>query len=170
MLSPSRRALLASSVFAAFGIIGWLIARPSEPAALPLALFYAFLVLHSYFPVREFTAIARNDRVQMVFDAVLVMLYAIAAVSFASPVGFLAAMTALFIVSVGKYLYLARTHSSEALTRKIRWTALGALLIFAACVAALAGFPVLGAWVLAVVYGFFADIYLLYLNPMYRND
>lgn len=166
--SPVVRATAACVLFSAFGVAGFAYSGANIEAALPLLLFYALLVFHSFFPVREFSSMATTSRAQFVFDAALVALYGLLAFSFASPRAFLAAALALFIVSVAKYAHLALRHSSPALTRKILWTSLGVAIIAASLCAALLGYEVIGAWTLAVAYGL-ANVYLLVINPMYET-
>src|SRR3989344_341563 len=158
-MPPLYKALLASLLFAVFGITGWIFGKHQQ---LPLILYYSVLVLNTFFSVRVFAAITPLNALQMLFDMVLVPVYVVLAFSFDSVFLFSIVSAGLFLIAVLKYVHLKSIVEIERqlLTRKITLNALGALLSGVAFGIALIGAEELAAWGLCIVF-VLANVYLL---------
>lgn len=169
MNNPRAKAWLATSVFALAGIVSVLFYAIVSPFLLPHALIYAVLVFNTFFSIRFWSALQPKDIRQLFVDAVLVITYLTLAFSMGEPFYFALAALCLFIAAPLKYvLMLGRTSHGELVERKMLIDFLGTL----ACAALVAGLflgDALGVtWLFAI--GFtLANIYLLFIRPMYRT-
>ena len=162
-----RRETAAATLFSVAGIIGTLISAHAWSARLPTALFYAVLVVNTYFSIRFFSLPPPGRRDQTVIDGVLLALYVILAFSIGSILVFSLVSTLLFAAAVLKYaLLLGVMDRREILTRKIAIDGLGLLLCAAAFAGSYLGYPLASAWLQALLFGL-ANIYLLAVRPMY---
>lgn len=160
--------LLVCALFSLFALAGVLF---GEAPRTSLLLYYCLLLLNTFFSVRVFSSITPPNALQAVFDAILVLIYAGLAFSFASVVNFTAISAGLFLISALKYVHLKRIVSSyqTLLQRKIRINGLGVLLSLGALAFALTGYSDAAGWLLCGVFAL-ANFYVLFLKPMYRLD
>jgi hypothetical protein len=168
-VSPTAvpREITATIVFSLAGLAGLAFAPHVWTAKAPNALFYAVLVVNTYFSVRFFDALPPKERDERVIDGVLAVLYVALAAAIGAPVLFAAIATLLFVAAVAKYWLLLPVMPRPALLRrKMAIDATGGVL----CVATLAGTllsgPLASAWVQAIVFAI-ANVYLLAIRPMY---
>ena len=122
-LDPSTKALVVSTVFAAAGVIGWLLANAQLTDAalsMPLLVFYATLTINTYSSIKFFSAIIpTDDVVQRWLDFVLVLIYLTLACSLGKPLWFFFMALFLFIVAPIKYsCLLGRIPHPNLLKRK----------------------------------------------------
>lgn len=163
------KAVSISFGFAVTGVVGWWYTNDVSITSLFLLTYYAVLVLNTFFSIRTFSAITPSHLLQTIFDATLLCGYVVLAFSFNSVLQFSIVSAVLFLVAIGKYIHLKHiTAPSELLKRKVRMNALGALLSFSCAVLTLFSSSMVAASVLAVVFTA-ANVYVLYINPMYRQ-
>src|ERR1700738_2333154 len=101
-LDPPTKALVASTVFAAAGVMGWYFARGEVEDAtwlMPLLVFYATLTINTYSSIKLFSAIIpADDVVQACLDGVLVIIFLSLAYSLRNPTWFFLMTLFLFIM------------------------------------------------------------------------
>lgn len=168
-MSPSTgKALLASALFTGIGVWGWFTTAPGNAEAIPLGIYFAVLIVNTFFSIRLFAAITPKNSAQTLFDAALVGMYGALAFSFGSVTLFCSVLSAFFPLSIAKYVHLNRLITQpRLLPRKIRINILGCLLSLVALGIALIGLAPVAAWMLAGIFTI-ANVYLLFINPMYR--
>jgi len=169
-ITPQRRAVCATLMFAAFGLIGVIVARNDLIIAWPPILFYAMLVWNDYYSIEHFSKIIPPGKNSQVFiDTLLVALHFISVFFFGDPFLFAIAMTILFVLAVLKYAGdLPSVKNSRALFRKVKIDALGALISALALAGMLMGYP----WQSTIVWtGIFvgASVYVIIINPLYKD-
>ena len=160
-----HKALLVATAFAIAGVISALIATP-HPALL---LFYVTIAINTYYSVMFFAPLTPHEHAeQHLIDTVLAIWYVLMAATLSDPYSFTLFSTALFLTAVLKYefLRLVLAHG-EMLTRKIMIDIGGAALSAAAFAGVVFADVNLSVWAFAVVF-VIANIYLLYVKPMYR--
>lgn len=158
----------ATLAFACAGLWGWL-ARTPQPADLPLAVFYAVLLVNTRCSIAFFSGIIpRRARGQRSIDLVLALLYVALAGSLHRPIPFAALTCLLFLVATLKYLALLDSVPYRAtLIRKIRIDLCGAVMAAAAAAGMMLYRVTDTAWALAFAFAL-ANLYLLVVEPMYR--
>lgn len=166
-----QRARLATAVFAVAGLGGLWLARTDLATALPLAVFYAALVVNTYASIRCFAALTpADDRRQSAVDGVLAVIYLTLATSLDAPLRFTLAATMLFAVATMKYaLLLGVVADLELLRRKIAIDVAGALAALLALGGVAAGAPTLATSLWAGAF-LIANVYLLAIKPMYPRQ
>ncbi|MEK7133640.1 MAG: hypothetical protein AAB804_01055, partial [Patescibacteria group bacterium] len=109
-----------------------------------------------------------NDVRQLLIDGLLVVTYLALAFSIGRPTHFAIAALALFIAAPVKYILMRGRTPHEALVeRKIFLDSLGTLSCAVLVGGTLAGYALEAAWLFAM--GFtLANVYLLFIRPMYR--
>jgi hypothetical protein len=163
-----EREVLATALFGTAGIAGLLLSNAEWSARAPTALFYAVLVVNTWFSVRFFSRLPPIDRDESAIDGLLTILYVGLAFAIGRNVPFLAVATVLFFAAVSKYALLLRIMDlPRTLKRKMAIDALGGLLCLVALVGALLGYEVESTWALALVF-LAANVFLLLVQPMYR--
>ena len=174
--SPKTKTIFVSALFAVAGIAGAVTAingprHISLGAILPYLIFYATLTVNTYFSIGLFASIYPEDGlVQRGIDGLLVFLYTMLAFSFAEPIRFNILVIALFIVATLKYAHLrCKIDYPVLLRKKIRIDLLGVCMGVGAFILTLAESSIVGIWSLAVIFGI-ANIYLLFIEPMYRIE
>jgi hypothetical protein len=161
------RALAAAVGFGLAGLLGFLFAPQPWAAKAPNAIFYAVLVLNTFYSVRFFDALPPPDRDERIIDGVLTVLYVALAATIGALVLFATVATLLFLAAVAKYVLLLRVMDrSDILRRKILIDGLGVALCAAALVASLLFDPLWTAWAAALLFAA-ANVYLLAIRPMY---
>jgi hypothetical protein len=168
--TPKGRAVGATLIFVAFGVLGAILARHSLAIAWPPMLFYAMLVWNDYYSIKHFSTIIPPNKISQVFiDIILVILHFISVFFFGNPFLFTIAMTVLFILAVLKYAGdLPSVKNSRALFRKVKIDALGALISALALAGMFMGYP----WQSTIVWtGIFvcASAYVIIINPLYQD-
>lgn len=171
MISPRAQAIGATAFFSAVGIASWFFAVHDKAASLPLAIFYAALMVNTYYSVRLFSAIIPEGNArQHGIDAVLVVLYIALALAMGDAALFIVIDILFFIAAVIKYSFLLKVIAQpQLLRRKIRINALGVFGGVVALGGIFIGYPLLSAWILSVSFCI-ANILLLFVWPMYRAD
>ena len=169
----NSKATLAALCFGACGALSAIFWTTDWHAALLPLVFYAILVLNTFFSVRVFSAIIPKDNiVQNVIDiGIVVPLYFILAFQFQNPLGFVATATALFAILVIKYsllLNILPTHR-RLLRKKIFVNTLGLLLLGASSLMVALGHTLFTPFFYTIIFAL-ANIYLLTINPLYRLD
>jgi hypothetical protein len=160
--------IAATILFTAAGIVGLILSPADWPTTLPGAIFYAVLVVNTWFSIRFFSNLPPVERDESIIDGILAVLYVALAFALGQTVTFLAIATILFAFAIPKYALLLRLIDfPHTLKRKMVFDALGTLLCLAALIGALAGYPMESIWVLAVVFTL-ANLILLTVWPMYR--
>lgn len=160
------RTYAATALFALAGSYGAFVS--TGPAALPHAIFYAVLLLNTYFSIRLFARIEPRDTPQFLVNTALVALYCVLGVSIGEPVAFPLLAFLVFAVATPKYwLMLGKIGHDAYLWRKIRIDLSGVVLTALSAMGALAGYPLAAAWLLAGVFAV-ANVYHLWLRPMYE--
>jgi hypothetical protein len=170
-VEPKTKALIATVFFTAVGVLALLVGTLNWQKTLPMAIFYAILVLNTYYSVKLFSGIVPSkNSIQKIFDAILVLLYVLLAVCMSSPYYFAFSALLLFITATAKYAFLLGVVSQpKLLKRKILVDLLGVL----ACALALGGmsfgFEMQSVWVLTVAFAV-ANILLFFVWPLYHLD
>jgi hypothetical protein len=167
-MTSTRKATL---FVGAIGILGaWMCAvfAPLTQELLPHAIFLAVLLLNTFFSIRFFANIQPNDRAQMLMDIALAIIYILLALTLGHPISFALSALALFILSPAKYaLMLEVIPHTKLLKKKILINLLGAGACTLLLTSAFFEYPLFGAWAFATAFAL-ANVYLLYVNPMYR--
>lgn len=163
-----RRARGVALFFALWGIF-FSASLATWGSAWPLVLFYALLVLNTYFSVRAFASITPKEHLpQQCMDALLGIELLAAPFFFNAPFSFILVITALFITATLKYIFLVPVAGfSRLLYMKIRVDTLGILLCFLALTGTFFGYPYLSTVLWAFIF-LLANIYVLWLKPHYH--
>ncbi|HUC01293.1 MAG TPA: hypothetical protein VMA75_00100 [Candidatus Paceibacterota bacterium] len=168
--TPKDRAIVATLIFIAFGVIGAVVARNDLAFAWPPMLFYAMLVWNDYYSIKHFSKIIPPGKAsQVIIDIALVVLHFTSALLFGNPFLFAITITVLFILAVLKYAGdLPSVKNSRALYRKVKIDALGALISALTLAGMLIGYPwqATVAWTVIFVC---ASIYVILINPLYQD-
>jgi hypothetical protein len=168
--SPKERAIGATLMFAAFGLIGVFLSRGNIAIAWAPILFYTMLVWNDYYSIKHFSKIIPpNKTSQMIIDWALVVLHFAAALFFGNTLLFAVSVTILFILAVLKYAGdLPSVKNSRALFRKVKIDALGALISALALAGMFLGYP----WQTTVIWTFIfacSSVYVILINPLYQD-
>ena len=167
-MNPAAKSAFATTAFSLAGIASVLFYSIVSPFLLPHFIIYAVLVVNTFFSIRFWGALQPQDLRQLIVDAILVLAYLVFAFSIGEPLYFALAALGLFIAATIKYMLMRnRTPHGALVEHKIFLDALGAV----ACVALLGGtltvYALESAWLFAI--GFtLANVYLLFIRPMYR--
>ncbi len=168
MGNPTVKAWAATAVFSLVGLWTLVYRAPQAPELLPQTIFYAVLVLNTFFSIRFYSALQPKNTSQLFIDAVLVVLYATLALSLGRPVAFAYAALWLFLMAPQKYaLMLELIPHTTLLRNKILIDLSGTVLCAAILGATIAGYSLAGAWALAALFAL-ANVYFLLIRPMYR--
>jgi len=170
-LSPKKRAIYATLIFSLFGAIGIILAWNDLRIAWPAILFYIMLLWNDYYSIQHFSKIIPPGKTsQMFIDGILVILHFVSVFWFGNPFLFTIAMVVLFILAVLKYAGdLPSVKNSQALYRKVKIDALGALISALALAGMFAGYP----WQSTMIWtGVFvcASVYVILVNPLYKES
>jgi hypothetical protein len=163
------RALAAALGFAVVGLLGFLFVPQPWAAKAPNAVFYAVLVLNTFYSVRFFDALPPQDRDERIIDGALSLLYVALAATIGASLLFAAVGALLFVAAVAKYVLLLRVMDRhDILRRKILIDGLGLALCLATLIGGALFDPLWSAWAQAVVFAA-ANVYLLAVRPMYSD-
>ncbi|MBI2612939.1 hypothetical protein HYW59_03985 [Candidatus Kaiserbacteria bacterium] len=167
-MSSTLRAGLATIIFAIAGLASFYFEQIWwEPTGIPLAVFYALLILNTFFSVRFFSSLLPADLLQKVIDTVLLAFYLLLAFSMNDEVRFFLIALGLFLVASVKYVFLLKHTSYEKiLRRKIRVNLVGAAACGAAWGGVVLGYPLESVWMAVVAFAI-ANIHLLLIRPIY---
>jgi hypothetical protein len=168
--TPKDRAIIATSIFVVFGIIGAIIARNNIAIAWPTILFYAMLVWNDYYSIEHFSKIIPPGKTsQVVADIALVALHFVSVLFFSNPFLFTITMIVLFILAILKYAGdLPSVKNSRALFRKVKIDTLGALISALALAGMFLGYP----WQSTIIWTAIfvcASVYVILVNPLYKD-
>lgn len=167
-----RKAVLATVAFTMFGMI-FVYTVKNSAYSLPALIFYAGLVINTYFSIRCFSSITpKNDRVADIVDIGLAVLYLALASAFGDIQRFLTIALFLFELAVIKYIILLGVSAPEyqnLVRKKISIDMLGVISCSLALTFALLGYSSFSTWFLALLL-LAANIYLLILKPFYKID
>jgi len=143
---------------------------PPWRAAWPLAVFHLFLLVNTFYSIRTFATLIPSSAGQWAFDIALGVCIALGPLAFDHPMDYTILMLALFILATYKYiLAIPLAGFSKLLFRKIVIDMLGVAGTFAVLVAMWQGF-VFPATVVGVAAFAVVNVYILWLNPLYRFD
>src|SRR3989344_5835049 len=169
-MTSSTKALLVTTSFSILGIASLLFSAPSSELVVPHVLFYAVLTVNSYFSVRLFSSIQPSTISQSVADTILVLMYIALAFSIRHPLAFAFFALSVFVAAIPKYaLMLEVVPQRMLLKRKIFIDCMGTALCTAVLGGTVLGFELESAWTLAAIFTF-ANVYLLFIRPMYRLE
>ncbi len=166
--NPTTKTWVATAVFSLAGLVSLFVYAPISSYLVPHTIFYAVLVINTFFSIRFFSRIAPEDRSQVAIDTALVLLYLALAFSLGRAIPFAFFALCLFIAASTKYpLLLLVIPQTNVLKRKILIDLMGT----AACAVVLGG-TILGyafgsAWAAAISFTL-ANVYFLLIRPMYR--
>ena len=167
-----RKAMLATAGFAFFGTL-FLFTVNNLSYALPALIFFAMLVINTYFSIRCFSSITpENDNIAKVIDIGLAFLYLALALAFNDIQRFLLIALFLFELSVIKYSMLLRISAPEyqnLVLKKISIDMLGVISCSLALTLALLGYSFYSIWFLAMLL-LAANIYLILIKSFYKID
>ena len=164
-----QRELLATALFAAAGIVGVALSRGELSAVLANGLFYAGLIVNTYFSIRFFGSQQPQDRDERLIDGALVVAYVALALSIGWVIVFTFVSVILFAGAVAKYILLLPVLERRDLVwRKIAIDGLGLAFVIACFIGAWAGYPLASVWAQAVIFNV-ANAYLLLVRPMYAE-
>lgn len=137
---------------------------------LPQALFYATLVVNTFFSIRFFGRIAPTTRKSSVIDSILLVAYLALAGVIGRPLVFPSVVTLLFSAATLKYVaFLKGSAYRSTLRRKIIIDLLGVALAGSYLAISLLGYSSVSAWGFTAVF-LIANMYLLMVRPMYRVE
>src|SRR3989344_7855151 len=161
MGNPTVKTWTATIAFSLAGIIAVLFYASVSLVLLPHVIFYAVLVVNTFFSIRFFSRIAPENKSQMTIDTVLSLLYLALAFSMGKPVSFAFFALCLFIAASTKYpLLLLVIPQTGVLKRKILIDLMGTATCAAILGATIMGYAFESAWIAAL--GFtLANVYLL---------
>jgi hypothetical protein len=163
------RAIVATVVFTIALIAAFLLVPQPWAARLPNAVFYAVLVLNTFYSVRYFDAQPPQDRDERVIDTLLAVDYLALAAAIGAPLWFALLSALLFALSIGKYvLLLPVLDHPQPLHRKIRINSLGLAVCLATALGVWLVDPLRSAWAQAILFAA-ANVYLLWINPLYAD-
>jgi hypothetical protein len=167
MLSK-KRAIAATVIFVAVGIMGSVLFITDWRTGWPLVLFYIALVANNYFSIRYFSDIVPpHASWQMPIDTALVALCIILTLTLGNPLYFMLATTILFSVATLKYASALHTIvAPERLHRKIKIDAMGAAGSSLALAGVILGQAFAATAVWAIVF-FAVSIYVILMEPLY---
>ena len=162
-----KRASIGVAFFAVIGALGIMWMRPLS-TLIPDLIFYGVLLVNTYYSVECFALLAPKHYTQNIADAALVVSYCLAGLYLGDPLAFPFFIFLVFLIAPFKYvLMLSVSGHIVFLRKKILIDLAGTAATFAALFLALAGFPVYAAWGIALGFAA-ANVYLLYVKPMYR--
>ena len=156
------RGRLATLLFCAFGVVGWVMAPGAEPAPL---IMYALLMVQTWFSLPLFFRLIDPKLASQRFvDVSIGFAYAFLGYAVRDSVLFVFAWTVFFALTVLKYaLLVGRFSEPVLLRRKLTANALGVGL------GLLMSLHVQGAWVGVALFGG-ACAYYLAFKPLYVTD
>lgn len=164
---PLLKAWLASLLFGAIGLWTLFAHAPLSSVLLPEAIFFAVLVLNTFYSIRLYAAIQPDDLAQAIVDVILVVTYLWLALSLGTHLTYFLAATILFIVATPKYMLMRGKIPYDALLRrKVKIDTSGIALCALSLALAYFGHSFAAAWLLAIAFAI-ANAYLLLIRPMY---
>jgi hypothetical protein len=161
--------IIASSIFAGIAIGAWLYLVPYSSIAISHTLFYAILLINTFFSITFLSQLPVLSLPHTVLDLTLGGLYIILAMSIGRPGLFEAISLALFAFATTKYALLSKAIHLRTIRKKIIADCLGACLCAAGLTASLTGYPLQSAWAMTVILAI-ATLYVLILSPIYRTE
>jgi|SRR3989338_7544545 len=168
IMIPTIKTSFFCGIFALLGVWTVFFRAPLTPELLPHVLFYTVLVINTFFSVQFYAAIQPKNVSQTLIDITLAVCYIALALSLGQPLPFALWALALFVAAPPKYaLMLGLIPHTALLWRKIRIDLTGTAACAGLLAATLLGYPLLGAWVFAILFAL-ANVYLLAIKPMYR--
>lgn len=168
MTAPTLfKAIAVSTLFAGAGLLGY-VWYPGQGVPV-LGLFYAILVVNTYFSIQFYDHLFPRLRlIDWAIEIALVFLYLGLAATLHSVILFEVIGLLLFVVAAAKYtVLLGQGMHEKTLHKKIRIDLLGVLLFVFGLTLAAAGFELESAWAVTALF-FAANLYLLFIKPMYR--
>lgn len=167
--TPPLKAFLGAALFSVMAVFSWIFFVEDKLLSLPLLIFYAALMVHTYFSIRLFSAIApRGNFTQTFFDFLLFLVNTGMALALANPLLFLFLNLLLFIVAPVKYSFLLGVvNHPKLLKRKIIVDLLGALAAALSLGVFLVGYEHKAVWGLLIAFSI-ASVYLFFIRPLYR--
>lgn len=169
-LHAQKRARLAS-----IGIAIWAILIIFEfnmrPEFSATVIFYALLLLNTFFSVRIFATITPQNHVgQKLWDFMLALCLLILPLFFNAPIIFVFITLILFVVATLKYIFLIPVVGfSKLLFDKIRVDALGILLCILCLPGVISGYIYISLDIWVSIF-FISNVYVLWHTPLYRLE
>jgi hypothetical protein len=167
-MNPLMKALFACGVFSAIAVWTVFFLAPVVPELVPQELFFAVLIINTFFSIQFYSEIQPKNVSQTLIDTLLVITYLALAFSFGRPELFTFAALCLFIAAPPKYaLMLGEIPHLKLLERKMLLDSLGTAGCAALLGATLLGYSLIAIWAMAVLFAL-ANVYLLFVRPMYK--
>lgn len=162
-----KKAAIATVGFSVFGL-GSSFLISNWYVALPLLIFYAILILNTYFSIRCLASITpRDNQVQGVVDVILALSIFAQAASLNYPLLFICFAIFLFVFATFKYTLLySDSNHKELLERKMKVDILGAIACSLALWGGVAGYSLITTWLLVASF-LAANFYLFFIKPLY---
>lgn len=166
---PTTRAWFVAVFFSLAGLLSFTFVAPTSRLLWPNAIFYAVLVVNTFYSVRLFARIAPASVAQTAVDLTLVAAYVGLALSLGREWAFPFFALCIFVAAPIKYvLMLGSVPNSELLKKKLLIDLSGTVMsVFTLLGAIFLSYPLTAAWALAILFSL-ANIYLLAIRPMYR--
>jgi hypothetical protein len=169
--APPAKAILVCGLASATAIIGGALAylRLTDPVVLTALLsFYVTLTINTYYSVKTFASITPSSNViQNIMDTYLLLLYLLAGYSIGYPVQFWSITLVLFVSAPIKYFHLRSLVDRPKLIRRKMLLDLLAAALVASALAGTVLLNVTGSATLTAATFAIANVYLLYIEPMY---
>ena len=170
-LDPNKKAWLVSIMLVVLGVGTWVNHVNDYEIAAPIFLFYSVLIINTHFSIKLFSSLVpKENRVQNLLDVTLILLYIYLIVRIEALRWFFFYVTILFCIASIKYtLLLNEIDQPRLLKRKITWDALGVLLSLVTLGGIMSGYTVISLWFCSITF-LIANIYLFFINPLYKKD
>ncbi len=171
LMTSSSKALFWSIIFFLVGAVSWIFSVKDFYASLPLGIFYAVLVINTYYSIRLFSSLApKNNVLNNVLDILLGGVYLAMALHLNNPLYFVYLDLLLFIVASAKYSFLLKTIDHISLLKKKILVDLSGVMLCALTLGGMIlGYTSVSAWFLATLF-VIANILLFFVWPLYKLD
>jgi len=168
-ITAQERALVATALFIAFGVVGYVVAPPTP--FLPItAIFYVMMLWNTFYSVNHFSSIVpAGDLGQMVTDVALVLVYLLLALSLWSIFYFDIILVILFALATIKYtIALPKTEHPELLYRKLKMDGMGTIASGLALVGIVLGYPFSSILAWTILFAMMS-VYVILVRPLYQK-
>jgi len=162
------KAFFVSLFFALAGCFGAIKGVTDWKTSLPLVIFYAILIINTFFSIRCFNLVPfKRKREQHIIDTLLAVSYLLLATSFRSLYVFALSSMVLYVVATFKYILLfSEGQNKKLLRRKIFIDALGISASILALGGILMGFSFISSWIFTSLF-FLVNVYIFFIKPLY---
>ena len=136
-----------------------------------LFIFHVLLLLNTFYSIRSFASLTPKENIfQHIIDILLAINIMVAPFFFNNPLYFVSLVLSLFIIATLKYIFLVQIIGfSKLLYWKIKVDTLGILLCFLTLIGVMSGFVYTSSLLFTCIF-LLANLYVLWLNPLYRIE